>query len=194
MERLNSETNFYNQFTFEQVVGDWGEVTNVITITQPPRTNPFPEDYILDDMITRDFCPLFYKVYYEEWEDSPSISSQQLYEVHKARNEGLEYDTSCILNHGWIDKVKEMVGWEYGKELIFSATCWHDKIAILYNLDENYCSIHKIDTEGFLCSKISIPIAYRHIYHGVMLYTEFQRVVCWYNINLEESQHPYILK
>jgi len=193
MSTLNSETNFYEQFTFEQV-DDGDQLINVITIKQPPRNNPFPEDYILDDMITRDFCPLFYTVYYDDGENGPSMSTQQLYEVHKARNDGLEYDTSCILNHGWIDKIKEMIGWEHGKEIIFKATCWHDSIAILYNLDENVEYTHKIDTDGFLCSKIPVPIRYRHIYRGVGLQTEIQRVVCWYNINLEESQSPYVLK
>jgi len=178
----NAADNFYEGFTFTQ-----GE--NIITIS-------YPYDVPIDRMVTRDFCPLVYKLYYEEVDadDVPSMSSEQLYDIHIAQMEGRPLDEAFILNHGWVGKIKEMLGWVPGTEIGFDAIPEATQINIVTGYDIEYIS-QKIDAEGFLCSKIYIPYTRFHLHDDHMLYLPgFQRVVCWYNINLGESYRPYIMK
>ena len=178
----NATENFYEGFTFTRD-------QDIITIS-------YPYDIPIDRMVTRDFCPLVYKLYYEEVDadDVPSMSSEQLYDIHIAQMEGGQLDEAFILNHGWVKKIKEMLDWVPGTEIGFDAIPECAQINIVTGYDIEFIS-HKIDAEGFLCSKIRIPYTRYHLHDdGIHYLPDFHRVVCWYNINLEESQRPYVMK
>ena len=194
--KMTETENFYESFSIERYADENGEFYDAIIIT-PPTNLPSPDDIQMSEMITRDWCPLFYTMCYINPQDTiPSMSCEELYDTHQARNEGRGYDPTCVLNHGWVDRLKEVAGWTPGTELIFDASCSDNITIISYNLDPNYAYKHKIDDEGYLCSAIRIPFSRTHL-HGEdesYFYTKIQRVVCWYNLQLEEQGMAYVLK
>ena len=145
-----------------------------------------------------DFSPLCFTTHYEDGLYNPSMSPEELFDIHHAFSKGRDYNHDLILNHHWIDRSKTMINWYHGSEVYFQALPHDDGIIIsIYNYTSS-CS-HKIDVDGFLCSRIRIPSSRFHLTDTILditpkIDTEYQRVVCWYNMNLETDQAPYIFK
>lgn len=180
-ERTRMTENFYesNDVTFN-FVEDSDDVICIGCSTNPEISTLFQQD----------FSPLCFVTQYENERENPSISLENLFDIHYAKNKGNEYNVDHVLNHQWIDQVKTMLNWVQGTEIYFQASPFDNNIIIsIYN---NYrtCS-HKIDADGFLCSILRIPSSRFHLNDTIHCY---QRVVCWYNINLEMELQPYIFK
>jgi hypothetical protein len=148
-------------------------------------------------LFQRDFSPLCYTTHYETGVN-PSMTPENLFDIHHAASKGRDYNHEHILNHNWIDCVKKMINWRQGKDVYFQALPDGDNIVISIYTNPISCS-HKIDEDGFLCSMIRIPKSRFHIEDTIFditpkIVTEYQRVVCWYNINLEEEGQSYIFK
>ena len=145
-----------------------------------------------------DFSPLFYTTHYEDEDGiNPSMTPENLFDIHHAYSKGHDYNHEHILNHNWIDHVKNMINWVHGTEVYFHALTDGDNMFIAIYTNHVTCS-HKIDVDGFLCSRIRIPASRFHINDTIFditpkIVTDYQRVVCWYNINLEE-EGSYIFK
>ena len=180
---MSNQMNFYEE---EGVTYEFdGDSENIIHIYSANNEDT--------QLFTRDFSPLFYNISYEDGEYNPSITPENLYDIHHLAKEGLEYDNSHILNHTWIDNIKTMILWTPGDEVYFQALPDGDNIIIVIYSEHIGCN-HKIDVDGFLCARIPIPNTRRHLHTDHHVLTEYQRVVCLYNINLEDNQQPYILK
>ena len=170
----------------------------------PPENLTYFEYCELQDLITRDCSPLFYYATFEDYDNNPTMSMEAFYDIQKKYAENpCDYLPEDMLNHGWVGKIKEMMGWEPGNEIIFSITSndlcgGGGGLALMYNLDRDFPYNHKIDAEGYLCSVIPIPVTRRHLHENerghYLFYTPIQRVLCWYNIELEMSQYSYVLK
>ena len=179
-EQARMTENFYEShdvtFNFIEDSGD------VICIGSPN-----PE---ISTLFQRDFSPLCFTTHYEDGIENPSMSLENLFDIHYEKSRGNEYNTDHVLNHQWIDQVKTMLNWVQGTEIYFSALPFDDNIII--SIYDNYrtCS-NKIDADGFLCSIIRIPSSRFNLNDTTDCY---QRVVCWYNINLEMDLQPYIFK
>jgi hypothetical protein len=145
-----------------------------------------------------DFSPLFYTTHYDDDNSqNPSMSLENLFDIHHAASKGHDYNREHILNHNWIDNVKRMIKWTQGTEVYFQALTDGDNMFISIYTNPVTCS-HKIDEDGFLCSRIRIPSSRFHLTDTILdstpkIVTNYQRVVCWYNINLENEQ-SYVLK
>ena len=137
-----------------------------------------------------DFSPLCFVTQYEDERENPSMSLENLFDIHYAKGMGNEYNSAHVLNHQWVDQVKTMLNWVQGTEIYFQALPFNDNIII--SIYDNYqtCS-NKIDADGFLCSILRIPRSRFHLNDTTHCY---QRVLCWYNINLEMESQPYIFK
>jgi len=156
------------------------------------------DNIALDNLMTRDFSPLFYKINQEIRRDGiitpdngPQMSETELFNLHELANSGQAYDESLVLNHKWVEELKRVSGWEMGKEILFEYyknPCEIGVMRILYNKTVFWRSriYHKIDKDGYLCSRIVQPAPFTP--HG-----PFQRVVCLYNQELDNDV-PYILK
>jgi hypothetical protein len=158
-------------------------------------TTPNPE---IAKLFIQDFSPLCFAIHYEDDTPNPSMTPENLFDIHRAVDKGLTYNREHILNHNWIDRVKTMINWVQGTEVYFQALPDEDDIVILIYTNPVSCS-HKIDIDGFLCSRIRIPSSRFHLTDTILdntsrIITNYQRVVCWYNMDLEEENQPYILK
>ena len=145
-----------------------------------------------------DFSPLCFTVYYEDGDFNPSMSPEELFDIHHAVSKHRDYNQNHILNHNWIDRFKTMINWQPGSEVYFQALPDDGSIIISIYSYTSSCS-NKIDVDGFLCSRIRIPASRFHITDSILditpkIVTGYQRVVCWYNMNLEADQEPYIFK
>jgi len=152
----------------------------------------------ISTLFQRDFSPLCFITQYEDERENPSMSLENLFDIHYAVSKGNEYNTDHVLNHQWIDKVKTMLNWVQGTEIYFQALSFGDNIIISIYTNQRTCS-HKIDADGFLCAILRIPSSRFHLNDTIFditpkIFTDYQRVVCWYNINLEMETHPYIFK
>jgi len=160
------------------------------------------------DLIYRDFSPLFYKSPYTssysfgqnilQIKDSKRIdymTNENLFDVHHMSKSDLPYNSPYILDHTyWVDNVKKLLNWKQGIEIYFSVISdWDESIILVYNENCNECKC-KIDEYGFLCSKLFIPPTRRHLYEDGIIFTEYQIIICEYNLKLEESKQPYIFK
>jgi len=154
------------------------------------------DNILLDRLIKRELCPLFYKSNTETFRSGrvsihrgPEMSEVELLHIHTlALNE--EYDKSRILNHGWIGEFKRIIGWEKGQEIIFTFSmnsCTTNSFYITKIERPMRFPKHKIDSDGFFCSCIPDPEILGH-------HMPIQRVVCMYNIEVEENEQPYVLK
>jgi hypothetical protein len=156
---------------------------------------PNPELALL---FQRDFSPLCFTTHYENEEDNPSMTPENLFDIHHAASKGCAYNEEHILNHYWIDRVKAMLNWVQGTEVYFLALLEEDTIVIAIYNNPITCS-HKIDVDGFYCSRIRIPASRFHMTDTILdntpkIVTGYQRVVCWYNMNLEDEGSTYIFK
>jgi hypothetical protein len=141
-------------------------------------------------LFQRDFSPLCFVTQYEDARENPSMSLENLFDIHYAKSLGNEYNVDHVLNHQWIDQVKTMLNWVQGTEIYFQALPFDDNIII--SIYSNYRTVsHKIDADGYLCAILRIPNSRFHLNDTTHCY---QRVVCWYNINLEMDLQPYIFK
>jgi len=158
-------------------------------------TAPNPE---IAELFIRDFSPLCFTVFYEHETPNLSMTPENLFDIHRAASKGLVYNQDHILNHTWIDRVKMMINWVQGTEVYFQVLPDGDNIVISIYTNPISCS-HKIDEDGFLCSRIRIPASRFHLTDTILddtpkIVTNYQRVVCWYNMNLEEENQHYIFK
>jgi hypothetical protein len=153
---------------------------------------------VIAQLFVRDFSPLCFTLHYEDGTPNPSMTPENLFDIHRLASKGLDYNQEDILNHNWIDRVKTMINWRPGSEVYFQALLDEDNIVISIYTNPISCS-HKIDIDGFLCSRIRIPASRFHLTDTILddtpkIVTNYQRVVCWYNINLEEENNHYIFK
>lgn len=163
---------------------------HVICITTPSND--------ISQLFIQDFSPLCFTIFYEDGEVEPSMSQEELHDIHYQAKKGLDYDKKYILNHQWIDKIKTMINWQPGTEVGIQATYDHGNMYIIIYDDVSSCST-KIDEEGYLCFTMKIPTSRSHLHDTIFhvtpsLFTKYQRVVCWYNLALEEDSHHYIFK
>lgn len=183
-----TRANFYER---DNVTYDFvDDNDHVICITSPNND--------ISQLFIQDFSPLCLTVSYEDGEVNPSMSPEELHDIHYRAKKGLDYNKRYILNHQWIDKIKTMINWQPGTEVGFQATPEHGNMYIILYDDVSSC-LTKIDEEGFLCYTMKIPTSRSHLHDTIFhvsppLFTEYQRVVCWYNLALEEESQPYIFK
>ena len=156
------------------------------------------DNIALDNLMTRDFSPLFYTITQEIRRDGtitpnngPHMSVSSLFHLHELANSGQAYDESLVLNHKWVEELKRVSGWEMGKSIVFEYEkhwCEIGVLRITYNkpVYKRSSIYHKIDENGYLCSRIQQPTPFSS-------YGPFQRVVCLYNQELDNDV-PYILK
>ena len=152
---------------------------------------------ILDKLIERELCPLFYKRHatIDEYGEitthiGSEMSQTELYELHTLANSNQEYDIDKILNHGWVEKFKEVAGWEPGREIIFGFAmfgCEQNSFYIRPVKDYRRSQKYKIDADGFFCAQLPMPNHWGRYY-------PIQRVVCRYNLLVEEESNIYVLK
>ena len=158
-------------------------------------TAPNPE---IARLFIQDFSPLFFTIFYEDDTPNPSMTPENLFDIHHAASKGRDYNQEHVLNHYWIDRVKTMINWVQGTEVYFQGLLDEDNIVISIYTNPTSCS-HKIDKDGFLCSRIRIPASRFHLTDTILddtpkIVTNYQRVVCWYNMNLEEENQHYVFK
>ena len=183
-----TSTNFYER---DIVTYDFVEDSdNVICITSPNNN--------ISKLFIQDFSPLCFTMAYEDGEVNPSMSPEELHDIQYQAKKGLDYNKNYILNHQWIDKIKTMTNWQPGTEFGIQATPDGGNIYIILYDDITSC-LTKIDEDGFLCHIMKIPTSRTHLHDTIFhasppLFTEWQRVVCWYNLALEEESQPYIFK
>jgi hypothetical protein len=146
----------------------------------------------ISTLFQRDFSPLCFITHYEDESENPSMSLENLFDIHYAKSKGNEYNLDHVLNHQWIENVKTMLNWVQGTEIYFQALSFDNNIIISIYNNHRTCS-HKIDADGFLCAILRIPRSRFHL-NDTTAYYYYQRVVCWYNINLEMELQPYIFK
>lgn len=183
-----TSANFYDRdtVTYEFVEDN----DHVICITSPNND--------ISQLFIQDFSPLCFTISYEDGEVNPSMSPEELHDIHYQAKKGLDYNQNYILNHQWVDKIKTMINWQPGTEVGIQATPDHGNIYIIIYDDATYCST-KIDEDGFLCFSMKIPTSRSHLHDTIFdaspsLFTKHQHVVCWYNLVLEEESHHYIFK
>lgn len=180
--------NFYERDTVNY---DFVEDNDhVICITSPNND--------ISQLFIQDFSPLFFTLSYEDGEVNPSMSPEELHDIHYQAKKGLGYDKKYILNHQWIDKIKTMINWHPGTEVGLQAIPDGGNMYIIIYDDVSSCST-KIDEDGYLCFTMKIPTSRSHLHDTIFdvtptLFTKYQRVVCWYNLALEEEPQHYIFK
>ena len=182
-----TSANFYER---DDVTYEFFEDNDhVIQITSPSND--------ISQLFIQDFSPLCFTIFYEDGEVDPSMSQEELHDIHYQAKKGLDYNKKYVLNHHWVDKIKTMINWQPGTEVGIQATCDDGNMYIIIYDDVSSCST-KIDEDGYLCFTMKIPTSRTHLHDTIFhtspsMFTEYQRVVCWYNIALEEDSH-YILK
>jgi len=180
-----TSANFYegDSVTYE-FVDDNTDVVRITTTSEDIR-----------QLFLRDFSPMCFIVCYENDQENPSMTAEELHDIHYKAKKGLNYNPNHILNHQWIDKIKQMTNWQPGKEVGFQALLDDDNNIVIALYDDIVSCHTKIDEDGFLCHTMKIPTSRSHLHDTIFhtsppIFTEYQRVVCWYNSNLEEQSRP----
>ena len=176
-----SVENFYESegISFDYYQG----MEDMICIT--PSTHEQSQSFI------RDFSPLCFTTHYDNIHENPTITQEKLYDIHEEQN---PYDEEPILNHTWVDRVKSMLNWTEGTEIYFQVLPDADNIIIMIIYTDTKYYKHKIGGDGYLYSRIFIPSSRltNDIPHSIV--TPYKKLVCKYNMNLEDSHHTYVLK